>query len=469
MLGLVTLLVLGVQAEPPLADDTEFLRRVSLDLIGRVPLPAEIRSFAAASDPSKRSRKIDELLFSPEFASFWSSRLSDGWMGPLSATEPAAPAAGFRSWLRERIQQPQARIGDIVRDVLTASDSVQPRAAAFLARFIETTPRGTELRIDALAGDVAYVFLGVRLRCAQCHDHPVDRWTQEDFWGVAGFFAKTDAHRQGGVRDEKEPQRYALEGQRGKLSPRYLDGSLPESGAWRNELARRIVSDPLFSRAFVNRVWSWLLGAGLREPVDRMTESGTSTAPELLDALAGQFSVAGHDLRFLVRAICTSRAYQRSSKGGARLRPMTPLQHFESVSAATDLPRAAAEMSDDLILSVMGGVNGTGEHKKYRIFRRWFLSAAPGGIQQVLYTLNRDFPLFAGAKAAGPGKLHDLLRSEPDAEVVEELYLSTVSRFPTEAEVRRARDHVSRKGSREAAFEELFWALLNSDEFLLNH
>ena len=218
---------LWAQAEPPPADDFEFLRRVSLDLIGRVPLPAEIRTFAAATDPGKRNRKIEELLSSPEFSSFWSSRLADGWMGPLPATEPAAQAAGFRSWLRERIQQPEARMGEIVRDLLTASDSVQPRAAAFIARFIETTPRGTELRIDALAGDVAYVFLGVRLRCAQCHDHPVDRWTQEDFWGMAGFFAKTDAHRQGGVRDANEPQRFALEGQTGKLSPRYLDGSPP--------------------------------------------------------------------------------------------------------------------------------------------------------------------------------------------------------------------------------------------------
>jgi hypothetical protein len=148
---------------------------------------------------------------------------------------------------------------------------------------------------------------------------------------------------------------------------------------------------------------------------------------------------------------------------------LTPEQHFESVSVATDLPRAAAEMSDDVILSVLGGQNGTGEHKKYRIFRRWFLAAAPGGIRQVLHTLNRDFPLFAGARAAGPGSLHDLLSSEPDSRIVEELYLGTVSRFPTESERARALEHVSRRGSRGAAFEELFWALLNSDEFLLNH
>jgi hypothetical protein len=369
VIWIVALLGVWVQVEPPPADDLEFLRRVSLDLIGRVPRPAEIRTFAAATDPGKRNRKVEELLSSPEFASFWSSRLADGWMGPLPATEPAAQAAGFRSWLRERILQPEARIGEIVRDLLTASDSVHPRAAAFVARFIEATPRGTELRIDALAGDVAVVFLGVRLRCAQCHDHPVDRWTQEDFWGMAAFFAKTDAHRQGGVRDATEPQRFALEGQAGTLSPRYLDGSPPESPAWRKDLARRIVSDPLFSRAFVNRVRSWLLGA--------------ETPPELLDALAAQFAGSEHDLRSLVRAVCTSAAYGRTSRGGgARLRPMTPYQHFESVSAATDLPRAAAEMSDDLILSVLGGLNGTGEHKKYRIFRRWFLSDAPGGIPQ---------------------------------------------------------------------------------------
>ncbi len=465
MIWLVALL--GVlQAEPPPADDFEFLRRISLDLIGRVPLPAEIRSFAAAPDPDKRRRKIEELLAAPEFASFWSSRLTDAWMGPVPVTEQAAPVAGFRSWLRERIERPEARIGDIVRDLLTASDKVHPRAAAFVARFVETTPRGTELRIDALTGDVTYAFLGVRLRCAQCHDHPVDRWTREDFWGMAAFFAKTDAHRQGGVRDGKETLRFALEGQMGKLSPRYLDGAAPESDAWRSDLARRITADPLFSRAFVNRVWAWLLGQGLREPVDRMTESGTSTAPELLDALATRFSGQGYDLRFLVREICTSHEYR---KRRARLRPLTPEQHFESVSVATDLPRAATEMSDDVILSVLGGQNYTGEHKKYRIFRRWFLSAAPGGIRQVLHTLNRDFPLFAGARAAGPGKLHDLLSSEPDARVVEELYLGTVSRFPSEAERARALEHVARRGSRGPAFEELFWALLNSDEFLLNH
>jgi hypothetical protein len=466
MIWLAALLGIALQSEPPPADDFEFLRRISLDLIGRVPLPAEIRRFTADADPGKRRRKIDEMLASPEFASFWSSRLADGWMGPLPVSDAGSQARTFRSWLRERIEKSDARIGDIVRDLLTASDSVHPRASAFVARFIEYTPRGTELRIDALTGDVAYAFLGVRLRCAQCHDHPVDRWTQEDFWGMAGFFAKTDAQRQGGVRDEKEPQRYALEGQTGKLSPRYLDGTTPESGAWRTELAKRITADPLFSRAFVNRVWAWLLGEGLREPVDRMTESGTSSTPELLDALAAQFSGQGTDLRFLVRTICSSQAYQRRR---ARLRPMTPEQHFESVSVATDLPKAAAEMSDDLILSVLGGGNGTGEHKKYRIFRRWFLSAAPGGIRQVLHTLNRDFPLFAGTRAAGPGRLHDLLRSEPDSRVVEELYLGTVSRFPSEPERARALDHVARKGSREAAFEELFWALLNSDEFLLNH
>jgi hypothetical protein len=298
-----------------------------------------------------------------------------------------------------------------------------------------------------------------------------------------------------GLKNHEKPLKYTFEGLRGPLAPRFLDGGAPADGNWREDFARRVTAHPLFARAFVNRVWAWFFGKGFVDPLDDMHEGRKPVAPALLDALARDFAAHEYDIRHLIRSICNSDAYALSSRleagdderaerffARARIRPMTPEQLFQSISRATDL--LDSHQDDDAILELLGGQNMTGETKKYYVVRNWFIdmlvktsdeaavtnfSAYTANIQQVLYALNKELPLFAGTKADAGGRLQKMLENKDDGEVLTDLFLATVSRAPNARERTRCLEHVRHASGRMKGFEEIFWSLLNTDEFIFNH
>jgi hypothetical protein len=484
------------------ARDGEFLRRLCIDLVGEVPTPAEVREFQNSELEDKHRRKIDELLRSPWFAHSWAERMTNFLLGYARQFDYFTDRKGMTRWLMDRLKNPKARWDDIARDILTARSEGGDtyRATGFFTQFAEfKDEEGYGLRIEQLAGRAATSFLGIRLQCAQCHDHPADTWTQEDFRGVAAYFTRTSFGQDPGsglaLADRAKPLKYSFDGLQGELKPRFLDGGEPATGEWRADFAQRVTAHPLFARAFVNRAWAWFFGRGFVEPLDDMHEGRKPVAPALLDALAKDFADHHFDIRHLVRSICASDAYSltsRRSEGDdeaaekyfarARIRPMTPEQLFQSTSRATDL--LDSHQDDDAILELLGGQNQTGEEKKYYVVRRWFIdmlvktsdeaattnfSAYTANIQQVLTALNQELPLFAGAKAGAGGRLQKLIGSGSDTEVVAEIFLATVSRLPTPREQKRCLDHVRDAGTRTKGFEEVFWSLLNTDEFIFNH
>jgi len=485
----------------PLAKEGEFLRRLCLDLVGEVPTPGEIREFQNSDQEDKHRRKVDELLRSPWFAHTWAERMTNFLLGYPRQFDYYTDRKGMTRWLMDRLKNPKARWDEIARDILTSRSEGGDayRATGFFTQFAEFNEESTGLRIEQVVGRASTAFLGIRLQCAQCHDHPSDRWTQEDFTGMAGFFAKTgfgrDMTSSLSLADLDKPQKARFDGMHGDLKPRFLDGGEPAGEDWRADFARRISAHPQFARAFVNRVWAWLFGKGFVDPLDDMHEGRRPADPALLDRLAQDFARHRFDIRHLIRSICNSDAYALTSRrtegddeaaeqvfARARIRPMTPEQIFQSISRATDL--LESHQDDDAILELLGGQNETGEEKKYYVVRRWFIdmlvktsdeaaitnfSAYTANIQQVLYALNKELPLFAGTKSNTGGRLERLLHNPDDGEVLTELFLATLTRVPTARERARCLEHVGRAGGRAKGFEELFWSLLNTDEFIFNH
>ncbi len=460
------------------AEDHVFLRRASLDIAGELPDPDAVRAFLADASADKRARRVDELAASEAFAKFWARRLTAAWIGyPTGDLQLLVDHEGFEKWLRERLAA-NASYEEAAREALTASGLTQNRPeASFVNQFAYANDQGEYgVRIDDLTAKVGSTFLGYRLRCAQCHDHPFDRWTQEDFYGLAAFFRRTGISRAGlGVTDKPKAVTYAFESWKGPLEPRYLDGGKPEGDALRADLARLMAKDRQFARAFVNRAWAWFFGRGLVDPYDDF--AARRRGSPLLEDLAGDFERGGYDLRRLAREIARSRAYQGR---GAALRPLAPEQLYGAIASATLLEEARVDARD--VKRLAGPVE---PYKPPRVrLRAWFVAmiartseaGSPAALhtytantQQVLRTLSPASLIYTGARAKGEGRLDRAMAGrEPDG-VVRELYLAALSRPPSERETARALARAGAKDGAPEAFERIFWALLNCDEFIFNH
>jgi hypothetical protein len=494
----------------PVVDDARFLRRVYQDLTGVLPTHDAVSGFLADRSRGKRAELVAALLasgrYAEHFARYWETIL----LG-RKLRRPEVDRAELRRWLRPRLD---ANLGwdRVAFELVTASGANRS------LRSVPATPAAPvvgavnwHLRYDRnpqdLAGAVSRLFLGVQIQCAQCHDHPSGRWKQEDFIRFAASFARThverlDAERvgraMGGPRVELLDLAEPLG--RGKLGsdrreilaakPRALDGTelLPSENP-RRGIARWMTSpqNPWFARAFVNRMWSLLIGRGLVEPVDDLREGNPATIPALLDRLAEGFVESGHDVKRLVATICGTRVYQLAAGGGRhgdredelfarrRLRPLSPDELFDAIVSAADLDRAFA---------------GPGNLERARERLRRELTFAfdldeefepresQGTIPQALLLMNGQLANMAAR--ANPGSA---LGSE--AARIAHLYLRVLSRPPTAAErtfwidyVNAPRDVVRGRAPRAArgrlpiaqtardqAYEDLLWALLNSGEF----
>jgi hypothetical protein len=486
--------------------DAEFLRRLSLDLVGAIPSADEAQTFIESKDPEKRAKAIDTFLTSASFLDFWSARLTATLIGYPRDYEFVVNRAGFQKWMHDRLAD-GAGWNTIATDLVTATGAIKDRPeVSYIAQFLEFNERGLHLKIEELTGRTSSVFLGLRLRCAQCHDHPHDRWTQEDFFGMAAYFQKTDGAGDTNaiaIKTQKMPIQRKIEGWKDALVPKFVDLGAPESENLRLEFAEQLARHDQFARAFVNRLWACFFGRGIVNPYDDFAPTYKPVAPALLDALAKAFRDNQHDIRWLIRAIVSSNAYQVSSRASdgqdaalqekffarARVRPMTPDQLWNAIDRATGLSKADVDLR--AIRRMVGTDPAATETSGRAMLKRWFMTlmvrtsnpdapAALGtytaNVQQILQALNVNSPIWAGVRPLGGGALDEiLLYDDSPASVVAKLYLAALGRAPTDAESRRCIQHVDRrrddfkKGGVERGLEEVFWALLNTDEFIFNH
>jgi hypothetical protein len=477
---------LKVPPSPP-ASDAAFLRRVSLDLIGGQPSPDEVRRFLADGDPDKRAKLIDRLLAMPEFVLFWRIKLGD--LLQISSTRQGNGAYQYQAWIDSCLSKNRPW-NEVVKTLLTAvGDPVDLEKGGPVNYSMDAFEASVQ------AEQTAQRFLGLRLRCAQCHDHPFDVWTQDAYYGLASFFAKVQRSGGGPMMGRTtitvNPDGKVTHLRTGKpVEPMFLDGKgvkvAPKEDP-RKALADWMIApeNPYFSRAAANWVWAQFFSKGLVDPPDDMSRANPAVHPELLDALAKHFVAAKFDLRDLIRTIVSSETYGLSSgtvpgnERDTRLfshhlpRPLTAHQMADALAQATSVAnrfqapnatRRAIEVPDPSSPSTI-----------LDTFGRCSRTTVCGSASAPALTLRQALLLIGGSVIEEKvtslnGYLSSALKLELEPEeLVENLYYRTVCRPPVAEEVSRWAAELKRASSQREAAEDLFWALLNSREFAFNH
>jgi hypothetical protein len=469
----------------PLCNDAEFVRRVYLDITGRIPSADKTASFLDSRDPNKRAQLIDELLAGSDYgkhqADIWQALLL-----PRTSDNRFISFDKMTEWLEKGFNDNKPW-DQMVRDILTAQGDMDKNGAVtyFLANL---TP-------DKLTDNATRMFLGVQLQCAQCHNHPFTKWKQDEYWGMAAFFTKVRINgnprqvvRQGGTLSISEngrgrPIRLPISAKR--VPPKFLQGEEPKfssSDAYRPVLAKWMTSpqNPYFSRAMVNRLWAQFFGRGLVNPIDDMHEGNQPSHPQLLAELSARFTASGFDVKQFIRALCNSEAYQRTSKPvpGNRdavpelfsrmaVKVLTPEQLYDSLVQILGAPNQANFRRNPAIAAAARFRNIT-PRMLFVAFFKGDDNAEPteyqAGIPQVLRLMNSP-------QLNNTTMLTPLLKSGKTPEqVVEHLYLSTLSRRPTAPELQRILALVRKHADEpRQAYGDILWVLLNSSEFTLNH
>lgn len=481
------------RVEPaPQADDAEFLRRVYLDLVGRIPSVTEVREFLQDSTPDKRERVVEQLLNGPRYITHW----TNVWRAlllpeTLASRQARVLAPGFETWMREQLAQNVA-YDVLVRDLLTTPVDPNNSQRMAFARGQSRNPlayfTAKETKPENVAAAVSRAFLGFRLECAQCHDHPFAEWKREQFWNLAAFFSGMEQQTQAPFQflDVVDRRELTIPGTERVVQAKFPDGSEPNWQApvnTRQTLAEWVTApqNPFFARAAVNRMWYQLFGRGLVEPVDEMF-GGASTTSEsrLLDDLAAEFAAHHFDLKFLIRALTATRAYQLSSAGPqpgpndlnlfARmpLRGLTVEQLLDSLVQATGHPDSAPR---DPRFG-FGTPNPRDELLANFVEQSDQPTDSETTILQALSMMNGR--LVADESATQRSNLLASILDAPFLDTpqkVETMYLAALSRKPKPKEQERAARFIQENPelTETQALADLFWALLNSGEFLLNH
>jgi len=478
-----------------LATDDEFLRRAYLDLLGRIPNIQEARSFLQTREKDKRDKLITYLLDHPDypknFATQWTVLLiGRGRQGRL------VDRASLTSWLRKQFSADRPW-HEVVHELVSSTGSNKENGAVNYVL--------AHLEFDAvpLTSLTTRLFLGKQIQCTQCHDHPSNEWKQIDFWGINAFFKgmKAEPVRKANatgmeavdhieLRDEPTDRYVSFDKRNGLVGiafPRFLDGRKISQGTdviRRAELGK-LIADPnneMLGKAFVNRMWAHFLGRGFVNPVDDFGSHNPPNHPELLDKLAVEFQKSGYDVKKLCRWIMSSRAYQLSSvksRAGDKdenlfsqmqLKPMSPEQLFDSLLTATMAHRAGTgddgHVRRDAWLQQFVVTFANDEAEESTNFQ--------GTIPQALMMMNGE--LMREALSGKPGSfLCDVIEQAqsqgrgPEAYMVDSLYLAALSRHPTTKELARAREYLAEFPDSLQVLQDLFWALLNSNEFVLIH
>jgi hypothetical protein len=555
-----------------LSSDAEFLRRITIDTIGTLPTPEEVRKFLEDSSKDKREKKIDELLKHPMHAALWATKFCDITGNNTDGLEQPQQRRPYLSqmwhdWFRKRLTDNVA-YDEIVKGVLTATSREGKKVDEYVKQieaFEEAQDKGEKTKYAERAtldlfwrkqGAVttaewgektAAAFLGVRLECAQCHKHPFDRWTQADYRAYANVFATLnfniapDAQKEfreaNTARQNKTKERQAAARMKGKKAPPMMplaqlrevfvsrtplggkggagkllldphtNKPLPAKTLGGPEVVTKADEDPrealwkwmtskdnpFFARSFVNRVWGHYFGVGIVNPVDDFSLANPASNEKLLDALAADFIKSKYDIRAMEKTVLMSRTYQLSS---------TPTQtnKFDKINYARSYVRP---LMAEVVVDVLNGALGTSE--------KWTAGEAPAGARAIevgasrvqnqnvnalmrvfgrpprttacdcersmdpalpqKLTLMADAGLVQKLKAPN-NRLGDVLKNQSDdGKALEELFLATLSRLPTQKEKKFFEEHKkdNEKQSRRELFTDTLWALINTTEFIFNH
>lgn len=445
----------GVAVAPP-SSDAEFLRRVSLDLAGVIPSADEVLSFNG-----DRAAAVDAILASEAHATYWAELWTETFVGkPLGDVYTGIEF--FSAYVLQAVRENRP-FDQMAREVVAAEGLMSENGATYYT-FRWQNPA-------ELAGATGRIFMGVQIRCAQCHDHPFDAWKQEDFWSFAAFFARTRLEYAGDAQG-LEPNYEISDRYYGEVDlpesqhpivrpPKFPGGVQPsiKANGRRTALADWLASpeNPYFARATVNRVWARLFGRGLVNPVEDLSPRHAPSHPELLERLAEDFARSGYDVRRLLRLIVNTRAYQRSSKGPAAdpalfavasVRPMSLRQIFESVARAAEFDFTIPE--------------DTRTPDEIRQGYQYEYDAAGSPPERILVRLNGS--LVRDAIAVGR-TIPDALALPDPGERLERLFVAALSRRPARAESEYFMRHLRSSDDPDAALSDVLWALVNSAEF----
>ena len=471
----------------PIADDAEFFRRLSLDVVGRIPTAAEARAFAESRDPDKRRKKIDELFARPGYVNHFATVLRQTWI-PQVVENPQFAFFGpqFETWLRNRLRDNDP-VDKVVRELLTVptlfANRRQPQPIGVGPDSPFAFMRVNEFKPENVAAAATRLFMGVKIECAQCHNHPHAPYKREQFWEQAAFFAEVQP-TVANLSDAKYKREIKIPESPAVVTAKFFDDRRDPN--WAGTKSPREVfvdwltapANPYFARNMANRAWAHFLGTGLVDPIDEPADDNPPAIPEVLDELARAFTASGYDMKFLLRAVARSKAYQLTSRqthasqadprrfARVSVKALSGEQLFDSLGLATgyhdptpeqDRPFAFTSRRDFIakfgsvekvtekqtsILQALTLMNGRFVNDQTSLDRSQFLAGVV------------DAPFWdAGAR-------------------VDVLFLATLSRKPTPAEREKFASYVDRGGANgdaKKAIADVFWALLNSSEFVLNH
>ncbi len=484
----------------PVCDDATFLRRISLDIAGRLPTTEETQAFLASKENNKRDLAIESLLNSPDYADFFANKWTALLKNKRDDTADITANFAFHAWMRDSLLA-NKRYDELVRQILGATGTIVANpAVAWYKRVKEPTQQ---------LEDVAQLFLGVRMQCAQCHHHPFERWSQQDYYSLSAFFSQVGRkptaiadedliyHKRGIAQTENKKTRLPVKpaglGQPTLDIPPDEDPRL-KLADWMSEK-----SNPFFAKSLVNRYWKHFFKRGLIEPEDDIRDTNPATNPELLDALAKHFIESGFDLKAVVRAITQSQTYQLSA---------FPNEHnaIDSQNFSHYYPRRMqAEVLLDAIDQVTGGKSdfadlpaGTraislpdNSYNRASPFLKVFgrpesesvcecERVQSSSLAQSLHLMNASD--VKAKLTASNGRAEQLAKSDkPDPQRIREIYLAAFSREPAPEEVSIAENYLNQPRTdaqgkpldslraKRQGYEDLLWAIINTKEFLYNH
>jgi hypothetical protein len=483
------------------ADDQTFLRRASLDLVGVGPTPEEITAYALDASPDKRARAVDRLLANKRFGENWARYWRDVIMYRRTEDRALLATPALHAFLTEALNN-DPHWDQIARKFITASGDVRENGATAL---IMAQMGGAE---DTTA-EVSRIFLGIQIQCAQCHNHPTDRWKREQFHELAAFFPRLSLRP---VKVDGKQRSFAVvpvDKDRGKKKPNnpragsaehympdlehpeaegklmqpvfFLSGQKLETGtsdAERREKIAEWITAPdnrWFARAFVNRMWSEMVGKGFYEPVDDLGPDRQSSAPLTLNYLSQHFADNQYDVKWLFQVITSTAAYGRQSRsriddGAAPFVAACPQrlrgdQLFNTLVEVLDIPEPPQRENENY-RAAQGGPRAQ-VNRTFGYDPSVPRDDVAGSIPQALFLMNSPELAQAINGKNGRTSLSRLLAEVPDDKpLVSELYLRCLAREPKQTELQTCIDHVRTTNDRATAFEDILWALVNSTEFL---
>jgi hypothetical protein len=469
-----------------LCDDATFLRRASLDIIGQLPEEAAYTAFIADKAPDKRAKLVDELLNRKEFIEMWVMKWAELLQIKTNQTNQVSYKNSllYFNWLRDRIAS-NVPIDKIVQEILSSTGGTF------------TTPATNYYQIERetlkVAENVAQVFMGMRLQCAQCHNHPFDRWTMNDYYGFASFFTQI------GRKQAEDPRETVVFNSGGgetnhpvtktPLPPKFLGGEVPDVKGQdrRKVLAEWLASpkNPYFASNLGNLVWAHFFGVGIIEPVDDVRVSNPASNPELLEMLGKKFTEYNYDFKRIVRDICTSRTYSMSSQvnptneedernfSHSYIRRQRAEVMLDTLSQVTETPNKfqglpigarAVQIADGNVSNYFLKTFGRAERATVCSCE---VKMSPS-LSQALHLLNGDVTHVRIGQGGVVKKMIDAKKTPQ--EIISSLYIRCFSRKPSDGEIAPVMEALQKEpNDQQGVLEDVFWALLNSKEFMFNH